>query len=219
MSYSEDEYLMISGIHHFEFCKRRWALVNIEGQWQENYLTVDGNVMHKNAHNSDFTQSRKDIIITRSMPVSSSEYGISGECDVVEFHKAKDGICLFGREGRYKPIPVEYKRGRPIENDCDILQLLAQAVCLEEMLCCEIPFGYMYYGEIRRRVKVEFTVQLREKLSSILNEMHRLYSAHRTPVVKKKKSCNGCSMKDLCLPAATSRIASDYIAKRLKGDE
>lgn len=219
MSYSEDEYLMISGIHHFEFCKRRWALVNIEGQWQENYLTVDGNVMHKNAHNSDFTQSRKDIIITRSMPVSSSEYGISGECDVVEFHKAKDGICLFGREGRYKPIPVEYKRGRPIENDCDILQLLAQAVCLEEMLCCEIPFGYMYYGEIRRRVKVEFTVQLREKLSTILNEMHRLYSAHRTPVVKKKKCCNSCSMKDICMPAATSRTASDYIAKRLKGDD
>lgn len=77
----------------------------------------------------------------------------------------------------------------------------------------------MYYGEIRRRVKVEFTLQLREKLSTTLNEMHRLYTAHRTPVVKKKKVCNSCSMKDICMPAATSRTASDYIAKRLKGDE
>ena len=87
---------MISGIHHYVFCKRRWALVNIEGQWQENYLTVDGSIMHRNAHDGDFTETRKDVIITRSMPVSSSEYGISGECDIVEFHKVTDGVTLYG---------------------------------------------------------------------------------------------------------------------------
>ena len=113
--------------------------------------------MHRNAHDGDFTETRKDVIITRSMPVSSSEYGISGECDIVEFHKVTDGVTLYGREGKYQPIPIEYKRGSPIDNECDEYQLLAQALCLEEMLCCSIPYGYMYYGQIRRRVKVEFT--------------------------------------------------------------
>lgn len=218
MSYSEDEYLMISGIQHFVFCKRQWALLHIEQQWNENYLTVDGNLLHRNAHDGDFTEMRRDVIVTRSMPVSSSEYGISGECDIVEFHKSKDGICLFGREGKYSVIPVEYKRGRPIDSDCNDLQLIAQAVCIEEMLCCSIPYGYMYYGQIRRRVKVEFADELRVRLSSVLNEMHRLYKARHTPVVKKSRSCNACSMNNLCLPSATSSSASEYIKNCLKGD-
>ena len=138
--------------------------------------------------------------------------------NIVEFHKSKDGICLFGREGKYSVIPVEYKRGRPIDSDCNDLQLIAQAICLEEMLCCSIPYGYMYYGQIRRRVKVEFTDELRVRLSSVLNEMHRLYKAHHTPVVKKSRSCNACSMNNLCLPSATSSSASEYIKNRLKGD-
>ena len=74
------------------------------------------------------------------------------------------GYVFFGREGKYSVIPVEYKRGRPIDSDCNDLQLIAQAVCLEEMLCCSIPYGYMYYGQIRRRVKVEFTDELRVRL-------------------------------------------------------
>ena len=106
MSYSEDEYLMISGIQHFVFCKRQWALLHIEQQWNENYLTVDGNILHRNAHDGDFTEMRRDVIVNRSMQVSSSEYGISGECDIVEFNRSKDVICLFGREGKYSVIPV-----------------------------------------------------------------------------------------------------------------
>ena len=87
------------------------------------------------------------------MPVYSRELGISGECDVVEFHRSQDGITLFGRDGLYEVIPIEYKRGKPKENDVDILQLMAQALCLEEMLCCQISFGYLYYGETRHRKK------------------------------------------------------------------
>ena len=95
------------------------------------------------------------------MPVHSREMGVSGECDVVEFHKVKDGISIAGREGSYSVIPVEYKRGKPKTDDSDILQVAAQALCLEEMLCCVIPYGYIYYGETRRRTKVEFTDEVK----------------------------------------------------------
>ena len=49
MRYSEDEYLMLSGIQHFCFCRRQWALIHLEQQWAENVRTVDGEIFHKNA--------------------------------------------------------------------------------------------------------------------------------------------------------------------------
>lgn len=208
--YAEDDYLMISGIQHFVFCRRQWALIHIEQQWEENFRTVDGAVMHKNAHNSTFNETRKDKITVRAMRVSSHELGLSGECDVVEFTRCSNGISLFGREGKFSVMPIEYKRGEPKENDCDAVQLCAQAICLEEMLCCEINEGCIFYGEIKRRVKVIFDEVLRKRVREIAEEMHSYYSRQYTPKVKRTKACNACSLKNLCLPV----IMKDKSAKK-----
>lgn len=216
MSYSEDEYLMLSGIQHFVFCRRQWALAYIEQQWEDNLRTVGGEIMHRNVHDSGFNETRGDLITTRGMAVSSAELGISGKCDVVEFRKCADGITLFGRDGRYSVTPVEYKRGEPKENDSDIMQLTAQAMCLEEMLCCEIPSGYLFYGETRRRFIVEFTEDLRTRTRSAIEEMHKLYRSGYTPKAKRTRSCNACSLKNICLPMISSKItASQYISEIL----
>ena len=133
MEYTEDEYLMISGIQHFKFCRRQWALIHVEQQWAENVHTVTGELMHKKAHDPYLTEKRKDTIIVRALPVSSRELGISGECDVVEFQKCEDGIQLHGHRGLYSVFPVEYKKGKPKLTEEDKLQVVAQALCLEEM--------------------------------------------------------------------------------------
>ena len=112
----------MSGIQHFAFCRRQWALAYIELQWDENVRTVEGKLLHEKAHDPTNAEKRGDLIISRGMPVYSRELGISGECDVVEFHRSQDGITLFGRDGLYEVIPIEYKRGKPKENDVDILQ-------------------------------------------------------------------------------------------------
>ena len=109
MEYKEDEYLMLSGIQHFKFCRRQWALIHIEQEWGENVHTVIGELMHKIVHDPYLREKRKDTIIVRALPVSSKTLGISGECDVVEFHKCQDGISLFGHRGLYSVFPVEYK--------------------------------------------------------------------------------------------------------------
>ena len=132
--YKEEEFLQLSGIQHFAFCRRQWALAYIEMQWQENVRTVEGKILHENAHDPAIKEKRGDLLIVRAMPVHSREMGASGECDVVEFHKTKDGISIAGREGNYSVVPVEYKRGKPKTDDSDILQVAAQALCLEEML-------------------------------------------------------------------------------------
>lgn len=198
--YNEENFLQLSGIQHFSFCRRQWALAYIEMQWQENVRTVEGKILHENAHDAGLKEKRGDLIIVRAMPIHSRELGVSGECDVVEFHKAQEGISLSGKEGLYKVVPIEYKRGKPKTDDSDILQVAAQALCLEEMLCCTIPYGYIYYGETRHRTKIEFTEEIRVKVRNTFAEMHKYYEQRYTPKVKTSKKCNACSLKDICLP-------------------
>lgn len=217
MQYREEDYLSLSGIQHFMFCRRQWALIHIEQQWEENLRTVEGNIMHKNAHDSLKTETRGDIIITRGMPVFSRELGVYGVCDIVEFHRSSDGVNLFGREGRYLPCPIEYKKGRPKESDMDCLQLAAQVMCLEEMLCCTIKSAYLFYGEIRRRVEVPMSCEMRNKVRSVFVEMHQYYDRRYTPKVKPTKQCKACSLKDICLPVlCKSKRADEFIDCMLK---
>lgn len=217
MSFREEDYLQLSGLQHFCFCRRQWALIHIESQWAENYRTTDGALMHENAHNQEFSESRGDLLVIRGLAVHSSQLGISGQCDVVEFHRDPDGVSLRGRTGLWQPYPVEYKRGKVKEGSADELQLCAQAMCLEEMLCCEVQKGAMYYGEIRRRTEVEFTDELRRQVQNSLTEMHELYRRSYTPKVKPTKACNACSLKDLCLPKLMrSKKVSDYLTAAME---
>ncbi len=198
--FNQNEFLQLSGLQHFIFCRRQWALIHIEQQWAENYRTTDGSIMHKKAHDGAAFERRGDILITRDLSIASHTLMVSGKCDVVEFHQDPKGICLPGQEGLWQPFPVEYKRGQPKENNCDVLQLCAQALCLEEMLCCSIPSGALYYGETRHRTSVDFTEELRSQVRSAFEEMYQLYRRGYTPKVKPRKGCSACSIKDLCLP-------------------
>jgi len=213
--YSEDDYLLLSGIQHYAFCSRQWALIHIENVWVENFFTASGRILHHKTHSGDSAEKRGDIITFRSLKVSSSSLGISGECDVVEFHKSDMGVSLRSYDGFWLPYPVEYKRGKTKINDCDRLQLCAQAVCLEEMLCCKIEKGALFYGEPRRREIVEFSVKLRDNLNSVINEMHALFSRKHTPKAQKGKHCSACSLKDYCLPKL-ERNYDDSVRKYLE---
>lgn len=57
MAYDEDEYLFISGIQHYNFCKRQWALLHIEQKWEENIKTVEGNIVHDRCHDDTFLKN------------------------------------------------------------------------------------------------------------------------------------------------------------------
>lgn len=212
MSYGEEEFLKLSGLQHFAFCRRQWALIHIEQQWAENLRTVDGSLMHEKAHDAAARESRGELRISRGLYVQSAELGISGQCDVVEFHRDDKGVAISGWEGLWRPYPVEYKRGRPKEGDMDALQLCAQAMCLEEMLCCPVPEGALFYGETRRRQTVAFAPELRRRVLSLLQEMHQLYRRGTTPKCKPTRSCNACSLKELCLPALLrKKSAVEYL--------
>lgn len=219
MEYREEDFLMLSGIQHFAFCRRQWALIHIEQQWQENEYTVAGELLHKNAHDPYFNEKRKDVIVSRSMPVFSRTMGVSGECDIVEFRKSDDGISIHGHRGLYDVYPIEYKKGSPKDTEIDILQLTAQAMCLEEMLSTHIQEGAVFYGETRRRQIVVFSEELKEQVSSSFAEMHEMYGRRYTPKVRWSKSCNACSLKDICLPKlGKTPSVKGYIHKTITED-
>jgi len=216
MEFKEEDFLLLSGIQHFSFCKRQWALIHIEQQWQENLRTIEGEILHEKTHDDTIKEKRGDLIISRGMKVFSYMLGTTGACDVVEFHRAVDGVNIFGSEGTYKPVPVEYKRGKPKENESDVLQLCAQAMCLEEMLLCEIPEAFMFYGETKRRLKVILDDNLRERVKTIFEEMHELYNKRYTPKVKLNKSCKSCSLAEICMPKLCKNPSvKSYIKKKL----
>ena len=99
MMYSEENYLMLSGIQHFAFCRKQWALIHIEQQWEENYQTTAGELMHKKAHEEGSFEKRGELLVVRGLRIASRELGLSGQCDVVDFHQAKAGIGGVGSAG------------------------------------------------------------------------------------------------------------------------
>ena len=217
--YREEDYLMLSGLQHFAYCRRQWALIHIEQQWAENERTVDGQIFHSVAHDKARIEKRGELLITRGLPVKSAKLGMSGVCDVVEFHKSEEGVSLASYEGLWQPYPVEYKKGLPKLNEADEMQLCGQAICLEEMLLCRIPGGSLFYGENRRRKAVEFTDELRGKVYDMAKEMHVLWDKGYTPRVKPQKGCNACSLKEICVPTLVRvKSVSAFIEGSLSGE-
>ena len=217
--YRDEDLLPLSGLQHFAFCRRQWALIHVENQWQENLRTVEGHLLHQRAHDEAQRERRGDTLILRGLSVVSYSLGLSGKCDVVEFHLAPEGISLRGEVGLLLPYPVEYKRGKPKSHQADELQLCAQAMCLEEMLCCTIPEGALFYGEPRRRSIVSFSPQLRQSVQSFSDEMQQYYRRGYTPKAKPSKSCNACSLKELCLPQMGRRgTVAGYLRKAMEDE-
>lgn len=211
----EEEYLMLSGIQHFYFCKRQWAFIHIEQQWAENQATMEGNYLHKKADDPYIVETRKDVFISRAVPLSSKYLGLSGILDVLEFHQCENGIIIPDHAGKWRPNIVEYKRGKPKKDHRDIVQLTAQVICLEEMLKCHITKSDFYYHEINRRLEIEITETLRDETIEAVLEMHSLYDKKITPKAESYKNCTKCSLYDICMPRLTKKKSSvaNYIEK------
>lgn len=217
MEYDENDYLMVSGIQHFVFCRRQWALTHIENQWQDNYLTVAGNFLHKKVDNPYISETRGNKFIIRVMPIHSRQLGLTGICDAVEFQENENGVPIHGRKGKYLPVPVEYKHGKEKSDHSDKLQLLAEGVCLEEMMFCHLDYGFLYYGKTKHRTKVMFDSKLRTELLKTVKEMHNYWAKKYTPRVKPSAKCNSCSLRDICLPELLKKeTVKEYIDRRLR---
>ncbi|MCP3873919.1 MAG: CRISPR-associated protein Cas4 [Desulfobacteraceae bacterium] len=191
--YTENEYHSLSALQHILFCERQCALIHIEQLWVENKFTAEGRIMHERVDRGDQTDVGR-VKVEYALPLKSSVLGITGKADVVEFY-LKEGL-----EKQWIPFPVEYKRGKPKKNLSDKVQLCAQALCLEEMLCVRVEAGALFYGKTRRRLDVVFDDNLREFTIKTSEELHDMISSGITPSPHYTKKCDTCSFLNLCLP-------------------
>jgi CRISPR-associated exonuclease Cas4 len=220
--YREEEFLPISALQHFVFCERQWALIYLEQLWVENILTAQGRVMHERVHEHD-REVRDGIIITRGLPLKSLRLGITGKADVVEFvamsvEDGRKGIPIGEHPGLWKPVPIEYKYGKPKVDRSDEVQLCAQALCIEEMLGVSVTEGAIYYGRPRRRYSVSFDEPLRAATEEVVLRLHYLTREVCTPAaVYRRQKCNSCSLYEYCLPKATGggKSVSKYLQQVL----
>lgn len=205
-TYTEDDLIQLSSLQHFMYCERQCALIHIEQVWSENLFTAEGRIMHDKADSNEF-ESRGNVRIDYSVPLRSLRLGLIGKADVVEFHRQDDGT--------WQPFPVEYKRGKPKLDDCDKVQLCAQAICLEEMLNVEIKEGALFYGQTRRREDVTFDKALRMETEDAARKVHELIESGVTPKAEYSKKCKQCSLLNLCMPKVSGK-ASNYLMKAME---
>jgi CRISPR-associated exonuclease Cas4 len=229
--FEEEDLVPLSALQHLVFCERQCALIYVEQVWKDNPLTLEGSHLHERTHESGPRREvRGDLVVCRGLPVRSLRLGVSGNADVVEFHRCAGGlphngeadertvaVALKGLRGLWRPFPVEYKRGKPKRDHCDEVQLCAQAMSLEEMLSVAVPAGALFYGATQHRHDVPFTAALREETTDASRRLHALIAAGSAPRVAQEPKCRRCSLVELCRPDATAprKSASRYLAAAL----
>jgi CRISPR-associated exonuclease Cas4 len=190
--HSEPDLIPLSALQHHLYCPRQCALIHVEQLWSENRLTAEGRLLHETTATPG-TEQRRGVRTVMAMPIASRRLGVSGIADVVEMQKDD--------AGRWRPFPVEYKRGRPKAHRADEVQLCAQAMALEEMLGLDIAEGALFYGTPRRRTAVAFDAELRRLTAEVAAAARAQIAAGITPpAVYEKRKCSACSLLDLCRP-------------------
>lgn len=113
MPYAEEDMLMLSGIQHYAFCPRQWGLIHIDQQWDENLLTVEGQIKHQHVNDPFYRQKMGDHICLRAVSLASKELGLYGVSDIIELHPSEcdaNSITHPNYPGRWVLFPVEMPR-------------------------------------------------------------------------------------------------------------
>lgn len=193
----------LAALQHFAFCPRQCALIHNEQVWADNYLTAHGQVLHQKVDSGE-PETRKGIRFERTVQVSAPSLGITGKLDLVEKDLTTGALT-----------PVEYKRGKPKQDDWDEIQLCAQALCLEEMTGQSVEQGALWYWQTRHRQLIAIDENLRQRTKQVIAEVRSLFDSKITPKAQYAKRCEACSLIDLCNPKLVDSSRS-YIANLYK---
>ncbi len=214
-----EDCISISGLQHLAFCHRQWGLIHIDQEWVENKLTAEGRALHERV-DEGYQEFRKGLRQYSGLYARSLKYGVYGRTDLVEAIEIQgpaQHIPLFGLKGSWSLYPVEFKRGKPKEHNADVIQLCAQALCLEEMTNTMVADGAVFYGEIRKRVEVKFDEKLRSETISLITLGHDLLARGILPEPSYGKHCRSCSLLEVCMPRSFDGNRISQYRKELLG--
>lgn len=190
------DYIPLSYLNQFAYCPRRFWLMYAENEMDINAPVLEGQIHHRKAHTPGIQHDDRGRTL-RSVYVWSDTWRIAGIADFVE---EKDGLL----------IPVEHKRGRLGKWVNDQIQVCAQALCLEERLGIDVPYGEIFYRGSRRRERIAFDQSLREKTITVVEQAFALLQAGMLPrPIDHSAKCMDCSLEPICLPEVTLTLLNE----------
>lgn len=201
-----EQVISIRSIQHYLYCPHRWGLLEIDCSWSENYFVTKANLMHDRVHSPDSNYTFRGKKHYTSVSVYNDEYNLYGVTDCIEI--SGDNLVSI----------VEYKPARPKNKEYnfdDLMQVFAQKLCVDNVFSCDSE-GYLYYADVKKRIKLPLKENFDEYdalLRKTLNEMRSYLSRGEIPASVKDKRCNGCSMKDICIPSLKIK---DSVKERIK---
>lgn len=191
---NEPETIGLSYLNAFEYCPRRFYYEFVQGEMLVNEFVLEGTLLHERADQPGQRTNGEGEIQLNRLYLNSEKLRLNGFADVI----------LEQENG--KIIPVEYKHGKQGKWLNDHVQLCAQALCLEESYPerGKIEFGYIFYWASRRRVQVDFTVELRTKTLTQIQQAFQVAAQTVPPPPLEGKvavRCKDCSLQPMCLPS------------------
>ncbi len=201
----------IRDIQHFLYCPHRWGLLNIDCAWAENYYVVKANLLHDRVHNSEnrYISKGKEVLTAVFVHNDAPAYDIYGVVDCIELVKSKNGIQIAGYDDKFNLCIVEYKPTMPKSQDFnkdDALQVFAQKICVDKTFNTDCEC-YIYYADTKKRIKLPFKEEYDEYdklLKRVLADIREYTEKSEIPKILKGQKCNGCSLKDICMPIKSS---------------
>ena len=200
--------ISIRSIQHYLYCPHRWGLLEIDRAWAENAFVTKANLLHSRVHDSKKSYSARGKQVFTSVPVFNDlpEYNLYGITDCMELTEDAKGVSVNDSSEKYKICIVEYKPTKPRDkeyNEDDLMQVFAQKISVDYVFGCDCDAA-IYYADVKKRVSLPLRENFAfysERLKTILTEMRDYLERGEIPAVKVKQKCNGCSMKDLCMPS------------------
>ena len=206
-----DDSFPLSALNHFIYCSSRAYLIHAERVFVDNEHTLLGDLAHAAVDTPGY-EHRAGWELLRALPLFSDTLGLSGKADLVEIRRADSPTSrisnfksqIHGLPPVVEARPVEYKKGPARRWSNDHAQLCAQALCLEEMFGLRIPSGLIFHVASALRTEVVFDDALRALTLTSLSNLRSQISSPTAPPAQLKPQCDGCSLRGVCLPEATT---------------
>jgi len=199
------DYLPARMVNEFVYCPRLFFYEWVEGIFRESKDTLEGKFQHQrvDARSTELPLPEKageETIHSRSVTLASEKLRVIAKMDLVE---VSEGVVT----------PVDYKHGRPRQNDdgielwpTDRVQLAIQGLVLRENgYQCEE--GIAYYAKTRQRARVTFDeAVMQETEQAIARAWELARSGQLPPPLVDSPKCPGCSLVGICLPDETNSL-------------
>lgn len=184
----ESDWVLLSEIEHWAYCQRQWAIIQLEQHFSDNELTTRGHLVHQRVDTAG-RERRHDRAVRWALDVWSDRLRLRGRCDRVVF----DGDAV---------IPIEHKSGRRAMRAA-LLQVAAQAMCLEDMLNVEVRHGQLYLVASNELQDVDIDEMLRAEVEVAAQGVRtwRRHAGASLPAPANDHRCPPCSLRETCLPA------------------